>query len=41
MWSARRTWWRAPGSKGSNIEAVDWDDRASEMVTLNALRVLQ
>jgi hypothetical protein len=41
MWSARRTWWRPPGSKGSNIEAVDWDDRASEMVTLNALRVLQ
>jgi hypothetical protein len=40
-WSARRTWWRPPGSKGSNVEAVDWGDRASEMVTLNALRELQ
>jgi hypothetical protein len=40
LWSARRTWWRPPGAKGSNVEAVDWGDRASEMVTLNALRVL-
>lgn len=41
MWSARRTWWRPPGAKGSNVEVVDWGDHASEMVTLNALRVLQ
>jgi hypothetical protein len=40
LWSARRTWWRPPGAKGSNVEAVDWGERASEMVTLNALRVL-
>lgn len=40
VWSACRTWWRPPGSKGSNVEAVDWGERASEMVTLNALRVL-
>jgi hypothetical protein len=40
-WSARRTWWRPPGSKGSNVEAADWGERASAMVTLNALRVLQ
>ena len=40
-WSARRTWWRPPGAKGSNVETVDWGERASEMVTLNALRVLQ
>jgi hypothetical protein len=39
-WSARRAWWRPPGSKGSNVEAVDWGERAGEMVTLNALRVL-
>jgi len=41
MWSAVRTWWRPPGAKGSNVEAVDWGDHANEMVTLNALRVLQ
>ena len=41
LWPARRTWWRPPGAKGSNVEAVDWGERASEMVTLNALRVLQ
>jgi hypothetical protein len=39
-WPARRTWWRPPGARGSNVEAVDWGERASEMVTLNALRVL-
>ena len=41
MWSARRTWWCPPGAKGSNVEVVDWGDHAGEMVTLNALRVLQ
>jgi hypothetical protein len=40
LWPARRTWWRPPGAKASNVEAVDWGGRASEMVTLNALRVL-
>jgi hypothetical protein len=40
LWPARQTWWRPPGAKGSNVEAVDWGERASEMVTLNALRVL-
>jgi hypothetical protein len=40
LWPARRTWWRPPGAKGSNVEVVDWGERASEMVTLNALRVL-
>ena len=33
--------WRAPGSAGSNVEAVDWGRSGpNEMVTLNALRVL-
>jgi hypothetical protein len=41
LWPARRTWWRPPGAKGSNVEAVDWGERAHEMVTLNAMRVLQ
>lgn len=40
LWPARRTWWRPPGSGGSNVEVVDWAERANEMVTLNALRVL-
>jgi hypothetical protein len=40
LWPARRTWWRPPGAKGSNVEVVDWGERANEMVTLNALRVL-
>jgi len=40
LWPALRTWWRPPGAKGSNVEAVEWGGRAHEMVTLNALRVL-
>jgi hypothetical protein len=40
-WHAGPTWWRAPGSKGSNVEVVDWRRRGpNEMITLNALRVL-
>jgi hypothetical protein len=36
-----RRYWRPPGSAGSNVEAVDWGRSGpSEMVTLNALRVL-
>jgi hypothetical protein len=42
LWRAGTTWWRPPGSKGSNVEVVDWDNRApSPMVTLNALRILR
>jgi len=42
LWRAAKTWWRPPGSKGSNVEAVDWGGRApSPMVTLNALRILR
>ena len=39
-WRAGARWWRAPGSKGSNVEVVDWGSGANEMLTLNALRVL-
>lgn len=35
-----RRWW-PPGSPGSNVEAVDWGSGPSELVTLNALRVLR
>jgi hypothetical protein len=34
-------WWKAPGSKGSNIEVVDWGTGPSELLTLHALRVLR
>jgi hypothetical protein len=40
LWSAARAWWRRPGAKGSNVEVVDWGQKPSAMVTLNALRVL-
>ena len=41
-WRAGGRWWKPPGSKGSNVEVVDWGrSGANEMVTLNALRVLQ
>jgi hypothetical protein len=41
-WRSGPSWWRAPGSGGTNVEVVDWGRRGpSEMVTLNALRVLR
>ena len=39
-WQAGGRWWRPPGSKGSNVEVVDWGGGPSELLTLNALRVL-
>jgi hypothetical protein len=40
-WRPGGSWWKAPGSKGGNVEVVDWGrSGANEMVTLNALRVL-
>lgn len=41
LWRADGRWWRAPGSRGANVEVVDWGPGApNEMITLNALRVL-
>ncbi len=40
-WQSGGRWWKAPGSKGSNVEAVDWGSGPSELLTLNALRVLR
>jgi len=40
-WRAGGKWWKAPGSKGSNVEAVDWGSGPSELLTLHALRVLR
>ena len=40
LWQAGGRWWKPPGSKGANVEVVDWGRGPSEMLTLNALRVL-
>ena len=39
-WRAGGRWWKPPGSKGANVDVVDWGSGPNEMVTLNALRVL-
>ena len=41
-WHKGPSWWRKPGSPGSNVEVVDWGGRGpNEMTTLNALRILK
>jgi hypothetical protein len=40
-WRAGGRWWRPPGSKGSNVEVVDWGSGPNELATLHALRVLR
>ena len=40
-WRAGGRWWKAPGKPGSNVEVVDWGSGPSELLTLNALRVLR
>jgi hypothetical protein len=40
-WRAGGRWWRPPGSSGANVDVVDWGSGPSELVTLNALRVLR
>ncbi len=40
-WRTGGRWWKPPGSKGSNVETVDWGSGPSEPLTLNALRVLR
>ena len=39
-WKADARWWRRPGSKGSNVEVVDWGPAESALLTRNALHVL-
>ena len=42
LWHAGPSWWKPPGRGGSNVEVVDWGRGGpSEMVTLNALRILR
>ena len=40
-WRAGGRWWKPPGSKGSNVEVVDWGSGPSDLLTLDALRVLR
>jgi len=39
-WRAGAAWWRPPGRRATNVEAVDWGEVAHQLVTLNALRIL-
>jgi hypothetical protein len=39
-WRAGGRWWKPPGSKGANVDVVDWGSGPNELLTLNALRVL-
>jgi hypothetical protein len=39
-WRCEGRWWKRPGSKGSNVEAVDWGRSADELLTARAHAVL-
>jgi len=38
-WRPGGRWWKPPGTKGSNVEVVDWGSGPSDLLTLDALRV--
>ena len=40
-WRVEGKWWKRPGSKGSNVEAVDWGKSANELLTGQAESVLR
>jgi hypothetical protein len=40
-WRCEGTWWKRPGSSGSNVEAVDWGAAADQLLTLHANAVLE
>jgi hypothetical protein len=40
-WRAGARWWKRPGSKGSNVEAVDWGDAMNALLTERVRDVLQ
>jgi len=40
-WRTEGKWWKRPGSKGSNVEAIDWGDAANEILTEQIEGVLQ
>ena len=39
-WRPEGKWWKRPGSKGSNVEVVDWGTAANELLTEQAEAVL-
>jgi hypothetical protein len=40
-WQVDGKWWKSPGSKGSNVEAVVWGETANEVLTRQARGVLE
>jgi hypothetical protein len=40
-WRCEGKWWKGPGSKGSNVEVVDWGAAANELLTAQAHGVLR
>jgi hypothetical protein len=40
-WRVEGRWWKRPGSKGSNVEAVDWGETADDLLTEHAAEVLR
>jgi len=40
-WRVDGKWWRGPGSKGSNVEAVVWGETANEVLTRQAQGTLR
>lgn len=39
-WQTEGKWWKRPGSKGSNVEAIDWGGAANEILTAQVEGVL-
>ena len=40
-WRGQGRWWKRPGSKGSNVEVVDWGEMANDMLAEQAEGVLR
>jgi len=40
-WRTEGRWWKSPGAKGSNVEAVDWSLAADDLLSERATRVLR
>jgi len=40
-WRTQGRWWKRPGSRGSNVEVVDWEHAANDVLTEQARHVLE
>ena len=40
-WRTEGRWWKRPGSKDGNVEAIDWGDAANELLSEQANGVLR